>query len=119
MLLNCFLVILVHGMVPHHHHHDALVLKHAGSCTDEHHDHGDDNEQPGHCHAFSEVTFYKTPNPGSTEPKIADNLPPAMAEIQQRSTQIVSEQDYNLPPISVLNNRHRGTILQLRGPPAA
>ena len=127
LLLFCFSVVLVHGMVPHHHHH-GVVAESSASCCDEHHNHHDphnDHDQftsdahPHHCDAFNEIAFYKTSDSRIDAPQVLNNLFLAapysdMLQIADRST----DPGYFVPRTIQHTTCPGGRTTSLRGPPS-
>jgi len=85
ILLLCFAVIPAHSMVPHHHHSGVISPVPGEPCPGGPHDHDQshkesrhtpgkesghthEEQQPAHCHAFNEISFYKHALPGLSKP---------------------------------------------------
>ncbi|MCF8347038.1 MAG: hypothetical protein K9G38_07485 [Bacteroidales bacterium] len=119
LLLLCFAVIPVHGMVPHQHHTGVILPVGDHSCPSDHHDHDHDSQEapPQHCHAFNEVVFCKTSMPEVNSSPVAPVLFAGLAALTRNSI-LPGDPLINFIPEHITCFSHvSGSAFSLRGPP--
>jgi hypothetical protein len=123
LLLLCFVVIPLHGMVPHQHHTGVILPVGDHSCPADHHDPDQDHdsqEAPAeHCHAFNEVVFCKTNTPEITDAPVSPVLFAGLTALSCNAL-LPGDALSNFIPEHISCFSHTsGGAFSLRGPPSA